>query len=93
MKLDQNPTPEEFNKTIKEAKSHKTGTDHLSVEILKYTSSKLLKPMIFQLILQIWESTQIPDSFLQLIMRSIFQEGDKRNCENQKGITLMSHLC
>ena len=31
MELDQNPTPEEFNKTFKEAKKHKTGTGHLSV--------------------------------------------------------------
>ena len=93
MELDQNPTPDEFYKTIKEAKNHKAGTDHLSVEILKYTSSKLLKPMIFQLILRIWENTQIPDSFLQLIMCSIFKKGDKRICENQRGITLMSHLC
>ena len=49
--------------------------------------------MIFQLILRIWENTQIPDSFLQLIMCSIFKKGDKRICENQRGITLMSHLC
>ena len=62
MELDQNPTPDEFYKTIKEAKNHKAGTDHLSVEILKYTSSKLLKPMIFQVILRIWENTQFPNS-------------------------------
>ena len=93
MELDQNPTPEEFNKTTKEAKSHKNGTDHFPVEILNYTSSKLLKPVIFQLILQTWENTQIPDSFLQLIMCSIFKKSNKRICENQNGIFLMSHLC
>ena len=53
MELDKNPTPEEFNKTINEAKHQKAGTDHLSVEMLKYTTSKLLKPMIFQLILRV----------------------------------------
>ena len=26
-------------------------------------------------------------------MRSIFKKGDSRICENQRGITLMSHLC
>ena len=45
MELDRNPTSEEFNKTITEAKTYNAGTDHLSVKILKYTSSKLLKPM------------------------------------------------
>ena len=84
MELDQNSTPEEFNTTINKPKSHKTGTIHLSVELLKHTSSNLLKHVIFQLILQTWESTQIPDSFLQLIMRSIFKKGDKRICKNQK---------
>lgn len=93
MKLDEIPTAEEFIKVIKEAKNHKTGTDHISIEILKYATSKHLKPMIFQLFLRMWETLQIPDSFLQLIMCSIFKKGDKRLCENQRGITLMSHLC
>ena len=33
--LDEPPTFEEFNKIIKSAKNHKTGTDIQSVEILK----------------------------------------------------------
>jgi len=56
MKLDEIPTAEEFIKVIKEAKNHKTGTGHISIKILKYATSKHLKPMILQLFLRMWET-------------------------------------
>ena len=91
--LDKPPTFEEFNKIIKSAKSHKTGRDILSVEILKYAPSKMLKLSVYQIILRIWEDLQIPDSFLEHILCSIYKKGDKSLCENQRGISLMSHVC
>ena len=52
MELDETPTPDEFNAVLKHAKTIFT------VEILKHAKSKLLKLMLLQLIIQIWESTK-----------------------------------
>ena len=71
------------NKIIKSAKNHKTWTGILSVEILKYASSKMLKLSVYQIIFRIWEDLQIPDSFLEHILSSIYKKGDKSLCENQ----------
>ena len=72
----------QFNDVIKKSKYHKAESDDISVEILKNAEYKVWKPMLFQLIVQIWASTQIPNSVLQLIMCSIYKKGGTRLCKN-----------
>ena len=42
-----NSSKEELNKVLKKEKNHKTCTDIISIELLKYKSSTKLKPKTF----------------------------------------------
>jgi len=90
--LDQQPTQDEFYKAIKSAKNRKSGTDVISIELLKYTESKFLTSAVFKLITRIWETLEIPESFLELILCSIYKKGDRSQCKNQRGISLISYV-
>ena len=62
--LDQQPTQDEFYKAIKSAKNRKSGTDVISIQLLNNTESKSLTSAVFKLITRIWETLEIPESFL-----------------------------
>ena len=90
--LDEIPTYSEYLKALKSAKNHKSGTDCISVELLKYAESEKLNPAVYQILVKIWETCEIPDSFLQLILCSIPKKGDSTLCENHRGISLLAHI-
>jgi sorting nexin-29 len=89
--LDIMPTYDEYIKAVQRAKNHKSGTDYISIDLLKYSSSKHLNLAVYQIIARIWETVEIPNSFLQLILCSIPKKGDASICENHRGISLISH--
>ena len=90
--LDAIPDYSEYLKAVKSAKNRKSGTDCISAELLKYTSSEKLNPAVYQILLKIWETSEVPDSFLQLILCSIPKKGDSSVCENHRGISLIAHV-
>ena len=90
--LDEIPTYSEYLKALKSAKNHKSGTDCISVELLKYAESEKLNPAVYQILVKIWETCEIPDSFLQLILCTIPKKGDSTLCENHRGISLLAHI-
>ena len=90
--LDFIPTQDEFFQAVKRAKKHKSGTDVISVELLQYANSQFLVPAVYQIITRIWETLEIPQSFLDLTLCSIFKKGDKTLCKNQRGISLISYV-
>ena len=61
-------------------------------ELLKYTSPEKLNPAVYQILVKIWETSEIPDSFLQLILCSMPKKGDSSVCENHRGISLIAHV-
>jgi hypothetical protein len=91
LNLDVMPTYDEYIKAVQRAKNHKSGTDYISIDLLKYSSSKHLNLAVYQIIARIWETVEIPNSFLQLILCSIPKKGDASICENHRGISLISH--
>ena len=90
--LDAIPGYGEYLKAVKSAKNRKSGTDCISAELLKYTSSEKLNPAVYQILVKIWETSEVPDSFLQLILCSIPKKGDSSVCENHRGISLIAHV-
>ena len=90
--LDAIPDYGEYLKAVKSAKNRKSGTDCISTELLKYTSSEKLNPAVYQILVKIWETSEIPDSFLQLILCSMPKKGDSSVCENHRGISLIAHV-
>ena len=90
--LDFIPTQDDFFQAVKRAKKHKSGTDVISVELLQYANSQFLVPAVYHIITRIWETLEIPQSFLDLTLCSIFKKGDKTLCKNQRGISLISYV-
>ena len=75
-------------------KNHKaTAQDPIPVEIYKYSKSKRLSVEIEKIIQECWHTSNVPDTFLDIILCSLFKSGNKQMCENQRGISLLSHLC
>ena len=81
---------EEVRGAITALKNNKSpGRDNISAEQLKYGGSDLEKA-IHELIAKIWETELIPDDWNEGIICPIFKKGDKFQCSNYKGITLIS---
>jgi len=75
-------------------KNHKaTAQDPIPVEIYKYSKSKRHSAEIEKIIQECWHTSNVPDTFLDIILCSLFKSGNKQMCENQRGISLLSHLC
>ena len=92
--LDEEPTFKEFKDTLKAMKNHKTtAVDPIPVEIYKYVTSKKLQFEIHLIILECWNTSIMPETFHDIIICSLFKTGNKQMCENQRGISLISHLC
>ena len=92
--LDEEPTFKEFKDTLKAMKNHKTtAVDPIPVEIYKYVTLEKLQSEIHLIILECWNTSIMPETFHDIIICSLFKTGNKQMCENQRGISLISHLC
>ena len=77
-------------------KNHiKTAQDPIPVSrnIQKYSNSKRLSAEIHKIIHECCHISTIPGTFPSIILCSLFKSGNKQMCENQRGISLLSHLC
>ncbi|RNL66056.1 hypothetical protein D7I40_24495, partial [Citrobacter sp. MH181794] len=83
------PTLEEVNSEIKKLKKNKApGIDEISAELIKEGGSKLTCK-IHSLINQIWDSEQIPEDWKTIVIFPIYKKGDKLDCRNYRGISLL----
>ena len=84
------PTNEEIVAAIRKIKSGKApGADGLNAEMLKadiQTSAKELK----ELFESIWERDYVPKDWCRGLIVKLPKKGDLRNCDNWRGITLLS---
>ena len=65
------------------------GLDNRTVELIKNGGPELLQ-RICELLLQIWEQERVPEEWEIGIIRPIFKKGDRRECSNYRGITLLN---
>lgn len=84
------PTREEIAGQIRRLKNNKApGEDEITAELLKYGGEELVKH-VHALIALIWETEKMPSSWSMGTICPIFKKGDKLECRNYRGITLLA---
>jgi hypothetical protein len=86
----QAPTLEEVNGAIVGLKNNKApGMDGIQAELIKKGGSALSRH-IHQLIADVWEKEVMPYEWSMGIICPVHKKGDKTECSNYRGITLLS---
>ena len=85
------PTLDEVIKAIKELKPNKApGSDSITAEIYQYGGDTLTSCMP-QLFIKLWEAAKLPQDLKDASILTIYKsKGDKRDCNNYHGISLLS---
>ena len=84
------PSLNEVKAAIKRMKNHKAGgVDGIPAEVYKLGGPDLTE-RLHQLITKIWEREDIPADFRYAIIVTIFKKGDRADCGNYQGISLLS---
>jgi hypothetical protein len=84
------PSAFEVELAIEELKSHKSpGIDQIPAELIK-TGEKTIRPVIHKLINSIWNKEELLEEWNESIIVPIHKKGDKTDCSNYRGISLLS---
>lgn len=84
------PSVEEINTAIQQLKSNKAaGEDGLPAEIYK-CGGGVLRETLHQLFSMIWEQETLPADLKNALIVTVFKKGDKSDCGNYRGISLLS---
>ncbi|KAJ4452301.1 hypothetical protein ANN_03821 [Periplaneta americana] len=83
------PTLSEVEIAIENLKKYKSlGIDQIPAELIQEGGSALYSE-IYKLVLAIWEEEIVPEQWKESIIVPIFKKGDKTNCGNFRGISLL----
>nr|AOE48155.1 hypothetical protein [Eumigus monticolus] len=86
------PTLDEVQCAVNQARRHKaTGCDGIPAEALKEGGEELIRH-IHDLIVKIWKTEEMPADFRDSLIVPIFKKGDRTDCNNYRGISLLSCL-
>jgi sorting nexin-29 len=84
------PTYEEVESNIQKLKIDKApGEDNITAELIKY-GGKAVTEGVHKLITLIWETEQTLDNWRISIICPILKKGDKPDCNDYRGITLLN---
>jgi hypothetical protein len=71
-------------------KSYKSpGTDQIPAELIK-AGGETLCSEIHKLIFSIWNKVELPQQWKESIIVPVYKKGDKTDCNNYQGISLLS---
>ena len=88
--LIKDPTLEEITKLIQTQRNGKAlGEDNISIELLKNGGLELHK-YLHKLILNIWKYEKIPEEWTKAIIIPLLKKGDRQECSNYRGISLLN---
>ena len=74
---------------IEKLKSHKSpGIDRIPAELIK-AGGKTIRCEIHKLNISVWNKEELPEEWEESIIVPIYKKGDKRDCSNYKGISLL----
>ena len=80
----------EFEMAIVDLKRHKSpGIDHIPAELIK-ARSRTIRSVIHKLIISIWNKEELPENWKKSVIVPIYKRGDKTDCNNYRGILLLS---
>jgi hypothetical protein len=65
------------------------GIDQIPAELIKAGGSKICS-VIHKLIISIWNKEELPDQWKESIIIPVYKKGDKIDCSNYRGISLLS---
>ena len=83
------PSAFEVEMAIEKLKNHKpTGIDQIPAELIKAGGRKN-RGEIHKLIISIWNKEELPDEWKESILVPIYKKGDKTDCNNYRGISLL----
>jgi len=83
------PSASEFELAIGKLKSHKSpGIDQIPAELIKVWGRTLCLE-IHKLITSIWKKEKLPEEWKESIIVPIHKKGDKTDCNNYRGISLL----
>jgi hypothetical protein len=84
------PSLVEVEIAIGKLKSYKSpGTHQIPTELIKAVSETLYSE-IHKLICSIWNKEELPQQWKESIIVPIYKKGDKTDCNNYQGISLLS---
>ena len=84
------PSAFEFELAIEKLKSHKSpGIDQIPAELVK-AGGKTIRCAIHKLIISIWNKVELPEEWKESIIVPIHKKGDKTDCNNYRGISLLT---
>ena len=90
LELDDPPTPSELMKATISMKNNKaSGSDGIPAEAFKY-GGVALDQALFTLFTAVWETRSLPQDMRDATIISIFKKGDRSQCGNYRGISLLS---
>ena len=78
-----------INVAIDKLKTHKSpGIDQIPAELIKAVGRTICLE-IHKLITSIWKKKKLPEEWKKSIIVSIHKKGDKTDCNNYRGISLL----
>lgn len=84
------PTRPEVDSAIQRLKNNKSeGDDGIPAELLKSAGSTF-NSAFHKLLLKIWDSVEMPEQWNISIICPVFKKGDKSECKNYRGISLLN---
>jgi hypothetical protein len=84
------PSAFEVEMAIEKLKSHKSpGIDQIPAELIK-AGGRITRSEIHKLIISIWNKEEFPEEWKESVIVSIYKKGDKTDCSNYPGISLLS---
>jgi len=83
------PSAFEFELAIEKLKSHKSpGIDQIPAELIK-PGGRIIRCAIRKLIISIWNKEELPEEWKESITVPVYKKGDKTDCNNYRGISLL----
>ena len=74
---------------VEKLKNHKSpGIDQIPAEFIK-AGGRTISGEIHKLIISIWNKEELPDEWKESIIVPIYKKGDKTDCNNYSGISLL----
>ncbi|KAL4154026.1 hypothetical protein QTP88_001859 [Uroleucon formosanum] len=84
------PTLEEIKGQVHRLKNHKSpGEDCVQAELLKKGGENVIQ-WIWQVIRIVWTTEKLPDDWKVAVVCPIHKKGDKQDCNNYRGISLLN---
>jgi hypothetical protein len=69
---------------------HKSpGIDQIPAELIK-AGGRIIRSEIHKLIISIWNKEELPEEWKESVIVTIYKKGDKTDCSNYRGISLLS---